>query len=74
MLSFSHVAEALTGLIYHRPSGENFSSACVPVAKNAPLDNDSSSTKAACFHFHVPPNRFQKICFKSEGPKIASNL
>ena len=27
MLSFSLVAEALTGLIYHRPSGENFSSA-----------------------------------------------
>ena len=26
MLSFSLVAEALTGLIYHRPSGENFSS------------------------------------------------
>ena len=26
MLSFSQVAEALTGLIYHRPSGENFSS------------------------------------------------
>ena len=25
MLSFSLVAEALTGLIYHRPSGENFS-------------------------------------------------
>ena len=23
MLSFSRVAEALTGLIYHRPSGEN---------------------------------------------------
>ena len=23
MLSFSLVAEALTGLIYHRPSGEN---------------------------------------------------
>ena len=28
MLSFSLVAEALTGLIYHRPSGENFSSTC----------------------------------------------
>ena len=27
MLSFSQVAEALMGLIYHRPSGENFSSA-----------------------------------------------
>ena len=27
MSSFSQVAEALTGLIYHRPSGENFSSA-----------------------------------------------
>ena len=27
MLSFSLVAEALKGLIYHRPSGENFSSA-----------------------------------------------
>ena len=26
MLSFSQVAEALMGLIYHRPSGENFSS------------------------------------------------
>ena len=26
MLSFSQVAEALTGLIYHRPLGENFSS------------------------------------------------
>ena len=26
MSSFSQVAEALTGLIYHRPSGENFSS------------------------------------------------
>ena len=25
MLSFSLVAEALAGLIYHRPSGENFS-------------------------------------------------
>ena len=25
MLSFSLVAEALMGLIYHRPSGENFS-------------------------------------------------
>ena len=25
MLSFSPVAEALAGLIYHRPSGENFS-------------------------------------------------
>ena len=25
MLSFSQVAEALMGLIYHRPSGENFS-------------------------------------------------
>ena len=27
MLSFSQVAEALMGRIYHRPSGENFSSA-----------------------------------------------
>ena len=27
MLNFSHVAEALMGLIYHGPSGENFSSA-----------------------------------------------
>ena len=26
MSSFSQVVEALTGLIYHRPSGENFSS------------------------------------------------
>ena len=29
MLSFSLVAEALTGLIYHRPSGENSSFAVV---------------------------------------------
>ena len=29
MLSFSLVAEALMGLIYHRPSGENFSFAVV---------------------------------------------
>ena len=28
MLSFSLVAEALTGLIYYRPSGENFSFVC----------------------------------------------
>ena len=27
MLSFSQVVEALMGLTYHRPSGENFSSA-----------------------------------------------
>ena len=30
MSSFSQVAEALTGLIYHRPSGENFSSYSTP--------------------------------------------
>ena len=48
---------------------------CVPVAKNAPLfDNDSFSAKAACFHFRVPPNCFQKICFKSVGPKMVYNL
>ena len=30
MLSFSLVAEALLGLIYHRPSDENFSFVVVP--------------------------------------------
>ena len=30
MLSFSMVAEALTGLIYRRPSGENFSFSHTP--------------------------------------------
>ena len=30
MLSFSLVAEALMGLIYHRPSGENFSFDTLP--------------------------------------------
>ena len=35
MLSFSLVAEALTGLIYHRPSGEN--------SKFLPLPDDGRS-------------------------------
>ena len=37
MLSFSQVAEALTGLIYHRPSGENFSSTlCLTMGEVSP--------------------------------------
>ena len=37
MLSFSLVAEALTGLIYHRPSGEN--SIFLPLVLNCMLDS-----------------------------------
>ena len=42
MLSFSLVAEALTGLIYRRPSGENFSS----------LGKQSLSEFKSCEHTH----------------------
>ena len=38
MLCFSQVAEALTGLIYHRPSGENFSSAFKDVEEDSDVD------------------------------------
>ena len=34
MLSFSQVAEALMGLIYHRPSGENFSSSSTKICNH----------------------------------------
>ena len=37
MLSFSLVAEALTGLIYHRPSGENFSFGSLDFLSNVAL-------------------------------------
>ena len=42
MLSFSLVAEALTGLIYHRPSGENSN-----FAKHLPEDERSFSRNVA---------------------------
>ena len=46
MSSFSQVAEALTGLIYHRPSGENFSSAFAFVAQNTGKEQEvNGSTK-----------------------------
>ena len=53
MLSFSLVAEALTGLIYHRPSGENskflpslfsLNKATPPLV--TPSSNTTKSTKA----------------------------
>ena len=45
MLSFSVVAEALTGLIYHRPSGENFTSAlhCTPCLMMGEVSVETSS-------------------------------
>ena len=41
MLSFSLVAEALTGLIYHRPSGENFSS----LRRGSPFNAEHGAAK-----------------------------
>ena len=46
MLSFSLVAEALTGLIYHRPSGENFS-----FVDTLPDDGRSISQNVAEKHY-----------------------
>ena len=52
MLSFSLVAEALTGLIYHRPSGENsnFQSVTLPddgrsISRNVAEKHDSRHDK-----------------------------
>ena len=36
LLSFSHVAEALMGLIYHRPSGENSKFLCLMMGEVSP--------------------------------------
>ena len=57
MLSFSLVAEALTGLIYHRPSGEN--SKFLPSASDLPQwlatfsTSDTFSTKQIIFANHA---------------------
>ena len=59
MLSFSLVAETLTGLIYHRPSGEN--------SKFLPYKSESHSHKGC-------PNKEARKpkCASCKGPHVAS--
>ena len=74
MLSFSQVAEALTGLIYHRPSGENFSSAHFGhSAKNCRSNQKCLICGESHSHKGCPNREAKKAkCANCSGPHVAS--
>ena len=59
MLSFSLIADALTGLIYHRPSGENFS--FVVALKSKTFSNQRASTIIRLCNLMRKPPRLTMI-------------
>ena len=74
MSSFSQVAEALTGLIYHRPSGENFSSAFASsvdlAAEYLQSDLDKLAKWCAKWRIKLNPEKTKVIIFPKSRSAI----
>ena len=58
MLSFSQVAEALMGLIYYRPSGENFSSTFFKASGSRKEEAEKWLLKQPLYQIYLPAPKY----------------